>query len=267
MGKKIKIQTRSLGSEPDPCPDLGEVVQWLRTRKGVGADLTGYRLYSTLVPQVSASVEIPCTGGNFYQSRILETIRGIKEMTIIGEPGLEMAFVERDVCDIVAGFGRHWFAMPALCSLGIRDGYYGDDEEFSGVMLQVYRRLMREMRDFGVTGHILIVESPDEEELAVLAGRKTMFFYRYPTREDLESLLEYQRTIAVPGDALEVALSLKEEYTIDRLLLIDPVPGDLEIALSHWDPDSLSVAGYCDVCGEGYWNTLVEGASNVILPD
>ena len=267
MGKKIKIQTRSLGSEPNPCPDLDEVGRWLRTRKGIGADLTGYWLYSTLVPQISASVEHPCAGGNFYQSRILETIRGMNETTITGEPGLEMAFIERDVHNIVAGYGHHWFAMPALCSLGIRDGYYGDDEEFSGVMLPLYRRLMREMRDSGVTGHILIAESPDEEELAVLAGRKTMFFYRHPTREDLESLLEYQRTIAVPGDSLEVAISLKEEYTIDRLLLMDPVPGDLDIALSHWDPDSLSVAGYCDMCGERYWNTLVDGASNVILPD
>ena len=59
---------------------------------------------------------------------------------------------------------------------------------------------MREQRDAGIRGHVLLCETINRRELESLAGKKAFFFPQTLNRKSLGFLLEYQQTVALnPG--------------------------------------------------------------------
>jgi hypothetical protein len=119
---------------------------------------------------------------------------------------------------------------------------------------------MREMRDSGADGHVLICDHLCDEELEELSGKKILFYLSDPDREGLERLLEHQRTIAVPCTTLELVIDLKEEYPVDNLILTDPSTSGLEKSLEHWEADQIKAGGYCRESCNDYWKKIVTAA-------
>ncbi len=260
MSKKIKFQTRSLGSEQDPCQDKEELVRWMQSRAGLGGDLVRYWFQNPLAYQREAEIDVPCAGGTFYGERLRECLVGIVNGEITGELGLDPGLVKTDIREVVKKPDPTWVAMPAPGKLEITDNYYGDPEEASRNLFFWFRRLMREMRDSGADGHVLICDRVNEEELEALCGKKILFFVTNPDQEGFELLLEHQRTIAVPGISIDLVINLKEEYPVDNLVLIDPSISGLEKSLEHWEKDHIIAGGYChEYCPE-YWKKIDNAA-------
>jgi hypothetical protein len=260
MSKKIKFQTCSLGSEPDPSLDKEELVSWIQSRAGLGGDLARYWFQKPLSYQREAEVDVPCAGGMFYRERLLECLAGIDMGKITGELGLDPGLLKTDIGEVIKKPGPLWVSMPSPGQLGITDTYYGDPEEASRNLYFWFRRLMREMRDSGADGHVLICDHVVLEELESLCGKKILFYLSDPDQEGLEMLLEHQRTIAVTSAAIDLVVSLKEEYPVDNLVLIDPTNAGLEKTLAHWETGQVKAGGYCrENCPE-YWKNIVNEA-------
>ncbi len=260
MSKKIKFPTKSLGSEPGPSLEKEDLVSWVQSRVGLGGDLSRYRFQKPLLYQREAGVDIPCAGGICYRERLLECLAGIDNGKIVGELGLDPYLVKTDIGEVVKKSDPLWVAMPSPGRLGITDEYYGDPEEVSRSLFFWFRRLMREMRDSGANGHVLICDHVTEEELEALCGKKILFYLPDPNQDGLEMLLEHQGTVAVPGAAIDLVVGLKEEYPVDTIVLIDPTNAGLEKILEHWEIDQVKAGGYCrENCSE-YWKNIVHEA-------
>lgn len=260
MSKKIKFQTKSLGSEPDTREDKEALVSWIRSRGGRGGDIIRYRFQNPLALQREAFIDIPCAGGMFYRERLLECLAGIHNGTITGELGLDPAQIKTDIEEIIKKPDPLWTSMPGPAQLGIADGYYGDPEEASRNLFFWFRRVMREMRDSGAEGTVLICDQASEIELEALCGKKVLIFLLNPARENLEILLEHQRTIIISAASIDLVASMNEEYPVDNLVITDPTGPDLENVLQYWDQDRIQAGGYCHENCQEYWKNVVNSA-------
>jgi hypothetical protein len=259
MVKRYKLATRAFGAEPG-MPDVAALAEWIAEHRGTTADIITYRLDQSLAPQIEVGIMTPCAGGKFYADRIRQSISGISDNAAVGELHVDTPAIIEDAAGIVVQKKGAWCAMPAPRLLGITDEYYDDVYEWSDAICGVYRTIMRLMRDSGVAGNILICETIDDAELTALAGQKVFFFQPASDRESLASLMEHQRQIAVGKNHLETVFDLTEEYTIQKIFIIDPDPSSINLALSQLDPDQVVAGGYClKECGE-YWKTLAENA-------
>jgi hypothetical protein len=259
MVKRLKLATRGFGAEPGR-PDVEKLAPWIATHRGHMADITTYLMEESLAPQVSAVIQIPCAGGKFYAGRVRDCLRGLRGNRIMEELSLDTAPVIEDAAGIVVQKKGAWCALPAPQALGLTDNYYQDADEHADAINSVYCELMRSMRDTGVAGHVLIVESMHELEVQALARKNVFFFQPSPTRKDLAILLERQRQVAVTREMLPTLFELRGEYDFSRIFLMDPDRGSVHLALSHLDPDQISAGGYCTQdCGE-YWKWLVASA-------
>lgn len=258
MARRITLPVRSFGSEVG-TPTVPEVAEWLKGMRGAEADLTTYRLSRSLDAQ--EGVTVPAAGGVFYSERWREAFLGMKDGVLVGEPGVDPAVVAGDARFVRTRQKDAWFSLPAPHMLRFRDGYMGDAEEFSEAIADGYARLMREMRDQGVRGHVLVADEADPIELEMLAGRKTLFFPRHPERFDLDLLLEYQGDLIIPAKDLNRAGDLMERFRVKRITLLDPEAGDLAATATFADPDMLEVGGYCEDGCPDYWKRLIDRAS------
>jgi len=259
MVKRHNLATRAFGSEPG-VPDVAALAAWIKEHRGRMADILTFRLDRTLAPQIPAGILSPCAGGKFYADRILQCIAGISDRRATGELYLDTADLIEDAAGIVVQKKGSWCAIPAPHVLGITDTYYDDDEEWSDALCGTYRTLMRTMRDTGVAGHVLIGDCMEKEELAALSRQNVFFFQPVPDRESLANLMECQRQVAVGKKYLEMLFGLTEEYTLQKVFIIDPDPKSIDLALSHLDPDQVVCGGYCTEENKDYWKDLVAAA-------
>ena len=224
------------------------------------ADLQTYRIDQSLAPQLPAGISLPCAGGIFYADRILSCLIGVAGRKAVDELGVETGPVIEDACTMVEQKKGVWCAIPAPHMLGIVDTYYHDKDEWNDAITGVYRTLMRAMRDAGVTGHVLISEGADEEEISRLARQNVFFFFPKQDRENLECVLEHQRQVAVSKDQLDTAFDLGNEYEFQRIIVMDPDEEAITLALSHVDPDQVIAGGYCTEKCNAYWKSVVDAA-------
>jgi hypothetical protein len=119
---------------------------------------------------------------------------------------------------------------------------------------------MRVMRDRGIKGHVLLCDQYLEGEVEELAGPKVLFYTENPRSEGLSVLLERQRSIAVPGDRLGIALGMLDEFEIHRLIVVEPTKEALNQVQSCFDPGSFEAGGYCRKDCSLYWSELIESA-------
>jgi hypothetical protein len=263
MVKRHNLATRAFGAEPG-VPAVAALAAWIAEHKGTMADITTYRLDRSLAPQAEAGIMTPCAGGRFYADRILSSIDGLEERKATGELHLETPEIIEDAAGIVVRKKGSWCAMPAPHALGIRDDYYEDEAEWNDAICGVYRTLMRAMRDIGVAGHVLLCDTVENPELLGLVQQKVFFFQPAPDTESLARLLDRQHQVAVPKECLKMLFDLREEYTIQKVFIIDPDPLAIVYARRFVDPDQIVAGGYCrDPCGEKsgeYWKDLVAKA-------
>lgn len=258
MARQIRIPVRSFGSEVGR-PGVPELAEWLKGKTGTEVDLTTYRLERSLDAQ--DGVSIPAAGGLFYAERLREVFTSMKDGVLIDEPGVEPAAVTADALFVRERCKDARIALPAPHIMGFRDDYIGDREEFSETISDLYAGLMRDMRDQGLAGHVLIADTPDLIELERLAGRKVLFFPRNPARFDLELLLEYQDSLILPATDLDRLPDLMERFRFRKLILLNPEGGEVVAAAGIVDADSLEVGGYCaDTACPDYWKRLLDRA-------
>jgi len=261
MVKRHELATRGLGAEPG-IPDVKVLADWIAEHRGRSADITTYRCDQSLAPQIENGIGLACAGGKFTAAHVLESISGIEDCRATGEFHVQAGPLREDAAGTYLRKKGSWFALPAPHVLGITDLYYHDDEEWADALTGTYRSIMREMRDVGITGHVLLCERTDPVEIAALAQHQRCFFFiPDPCRTDLERMLDRQSQVAVGRSGLGTLINCMDEYDVSRIILVDPDDAAVRLALSHFDPDQVTIGGYCTAEDAGaYWKNLVEGA-------
>ena len=263
MAKRFRLDTRGFGGEPG-VPDVAALAGWIKEHTGRTADILTYRIDRSLAPQIEAGIMAPCAGGKFYAGRILSALAGVEERVATGELHAETHDIIEDAAGIVVQKKGAWCAVPAPHALGIRDDYYDDEMEWDDAICGAYRTILREMRDIGVDGHVVICDRVTDAELVALNHRKVFFFEPAPDRESLAHLLERQHQVAVQKNYLRTLMSLTDEYTIQKLFIIDPDPQAIALARTHLDPDQIVAGGYCLEEDNTYWKDIVAAAEVVL---
>ena len=259
MVKRLKLTTRAFGAEPG-VPDVKDLAQWIAEHRGMTADITTYRIFQSFAPQLAAGIGHPCAGGKFCADHIRSSLLGVECGCVTDEIAVHAEALIEDAAGIVVQKRNSWCALPAPHVLGLKDGYYHDDEEWSDAITGAYGSLMRAMRDIGIAGHVLICDKGKEMEISALARQNVFFFQPDADRQSLEYLMEHQRQIAVRPKQLETVFDLTNEYDLRKIIIVDADAEAIAYALSHLDPDQVSVGGYCrDDSGE-YWKNLVDAA-------
>jgi hypothetical protein len=259
MTKQRTLPTRGFGAEPG-MPDIPLLAAWVAEHRGKSGDLISFRLDQSLTPQISAGITMPCSGGKFYQDRIMACLDGIQDNQAVDEISIRTSAIIEDAVSIVAQKKGVWCALPAPHALGIRDSYYDDEDEWTDAITGVYRNLMRSMRDAGINGHIIICDKVDDAEISSLARQKVFFFQPEPDRDGLQSLMEYQRQVAISPAHLDIVFDIANEYELHEIIILDADKASIAVALSHLDPDQVVVGGYCRGDCEKYWRSIVEYA-------
>lgn len=255
--KRIAVRTRSFGAEVG-TPAVAELAPWIEERRGVGGDLMAYQMERSF--ELQRGVDHPCAGGRIYARRVLGCLEGIEGTTVTGEIGVRAEEAVADVRMFVRRQKNLWFALPAPSLFGFADAYFGNEEEMKDEIVDAFGHLMREMRDAGAGGHVLIAEEAGEIELEGLAGKKTCFF---PLKRDLSrltDLLEHQTTLITDPAGIGEAGRLAEEYEVRELALLHPAHEDLMAATGYFDPDEIAAGGYTQEGEEERWKTLREEA-------
>jgi hypothetical protein len=260
MAKRLKLGTRALGAEPGR-PDIPALAAWIADHRGTPADLITYQLDRSLSPQISAGIMSPCAGGRFYRDRILACIAGVDNRKATAEISLNPQEIIQDAARIASQKKGAWCALPAPHLLGITDNFYDDEEEWNDALANIFRSLMRWMRDTGINGHVLICDTILDPEIASLVRQNVFFFQPEPGRDDLACLMEHQRQIAIGRDKLDILLDLTGEYDVRKIILVDPDPPSISRALACLDPDQIVAGGYCTGLCEDYWTDLVRSAT------
>ena len=261
MAKLVPLPTRAFGAEPG-IPNVTALAGWIAKHRGTAADLTGCMFDLSLTPQLEAGITTPCAGGLFCRDRVVGSLRGLNEKrdTITGEIDNEGTVLAADAAMLAAQKKNVWCALPAPSELGITDDYYHDEDEREDAVAAAYRKIMRNMRDAGIGGHILIAEKAVPCDIAALARKNVFFFVPSASEEDLETLLESQKEVAVGSSLAGVLSSFTDEYEVNRITLVDPDEEAIQSALSSFDPDQIVVGGYCTIACDTYWKHLAKSA-------
>jgi hypothetical protein len=230
----------------------------LSGRRGVGGDILSFQLERSLALQ--EGVALPCAGGLFYGERLLGCLAGVKGRRVTGEIGVEPSAVLEDVRFLVRQQRGLWFALPAPSCLGLEDACYGDPDEMEEEAIRAVRLILREMRDAGAGGHVLIAERPLDIEMEAMAGKKTVFFPKVRDVPCLEALLEHQAILPLDPPALPRLEALADRYEVRELSLMHPTAEDLTAAAAYLDPEEITAGGYTEVGEEGRWALLCTGA-------
>lgn len=259
MARLHKLTTRAFGAEPG-VPDVTQLTEWIAENRGTLADLTTYQLYQSLAPQLKAGIGHPCAGGRFCADRIRASLLGVVNGRAVDEVDVNPEAIIEDAAGIVVQKRNCWCALPAPHVLGLTDGYYCDDEEWSDALTAAYCVILRAMRDIGIAGHVLHCDKADEMEITALAQKNVFFFPPDADRHGFEILLEHQRQVAVYPAQLETIFSLTDEYDLRKIFLVDADAAAITLALSRLDPDQVTVGGYCREEDGEYWKNLVDAA-------
>ena len=257
MKKKISCVVRSIGSEPGE-PDAADVAAWISGHRGEEADLISYALDRTLAAQ--DEVENRCAGGLFYGERILESLVGVKDGMLRGEPSVDLRAIRQDAERIRRAGKWNWCALPSLTSLDLEDEYFNDREEFVAALSELYRKIMREMRDAGVQGHVILGDRFSELEREELASRKVIF--ASPTWDSAANrgILSVQHTLVLPATHLGRLELLLENYEVRSVCLLDGEPKEFTAACAWFDPQEIVAGGYAPTADPDYWKNIISKA-------
>ncbi|PWR71975.1 hypothetical protein [Methanospirillum lacunae] len=258
MAKKIRLKTISLGSEPDQ-PDMDELTCFIRSMKGQEADLTTYYLIRSLEKQLEAGITSPACGGRFMQSRFEDAL-------ICSPEGCHVStsVFEDDARVMIKTAGPVASVLPSPGLLP--ESPDPEDEEAFAEFCDVYAKILRNMRDQKITGHILHAKEVSMIEAEHLSSRKTIFVIPDGTFVAQSGLLEFQSTIALSRTRVKFLDELIDQFDIRRLILVDPNEEGFKKALQHLDPEKIQVGGYGKGEDRQYWKCIADSAE-IPLPN
>ncbi len=239
MAKRLKIPVRCFGSDPD-APSVADLAAWVKKRTGLGGDLTTFYLMRTI--QAQKGVDIPAAGGWFYLERCAAGML----------PDTTLDDIKDDIGAVISVARNPWWSVPSPASITPDPG---EDE------VMAYRNLLRNMRDAGVFGHVILTDqAPQPLELELLTGRRFFWYLASVNENSLEKVLEIQRDIAVPPKILPLLHDLMGSYTVRKVIVIDPGEGDLRQALELVDSDNIMSGGFAPANHPTYWEELISGS-------
>ena len=245
---------KSLGSEKPAAPMAGELAEWIHTSIGRPADLTTWEVETTLRLQLPA-VTTSAAGGIFYRDRLLSTLHNISGTQITGEFDPDLNEMLED-CRRTEKISRHcWWSIPAPSALGLEDAYFADREEAADALSTAVRKICRIQRDAGAAGHILTATAaPGEIEQEMFTGKR--YLWQVPATA-LENILEIQRDLVLPNDAVCRLEDLTHSYTIRSVLVADPTEAVLKEVCTLFDPEDVTACGTAPASGQKtYWERL-----------
>ena len=258
-------KTIAYGGETE-TPDVSTIAAFLREKKEYTTrcfDLISYQLVTQILAEKEAGIEMRGSGGLFIRSRLDEALHYDEEWHLVDSI---WCMHDAELIHYLSKYSNYCIPAPHMFSPE------DDDESFDSLCEQ-YRALMREMRDVGVHGHVLIATHVNEMICEELIGRRiSMFLTHDSKREDIECLLEYQHTIALYDSSM--LESLLDQYSLTAVALIDPTSNDLQTATDLMDREKIWIGGYNVKNGENekkyedmaeliYWNEVVERAKGI----
>jgi hypothetical protein len=220
------------------------------------ADLMTFRLLESARPQVAAGIGTVAGGGRFYADRLQNGIVGLEGGVLREDPYPRPEDLVMDV-RALSMLARSPFAtVPAPSDLAIVDRYFSDPDEAGLAVRDVYKALMRSMRDAGVAGHVLLATAPSEDEVSDFASPTTFIFCPDADEETLAVLMEHQRPCVLHGHHVQRLAGLVDQFGRRPVYLLDPGEEEIGVAFDVLDPEYVRIGGFCmDDC-ESYWSNL-----------
>lgn len=250
MNKRRNLPVWSFGGE-EPDPDVPTLAAWVGGQKNVACDLLSFKVERSLGDQ--KGIDRPAYGGIFYKDRLYDSLGGIRSGFLCEEPWVRPESLRADALRAVAFSRKVWAVLPSPTYLKIEDGVFDDREEYESTLCRIYGHLMREIRDVGVYGTIIIGEqfSPVEREL--LPGRRVFLHSLTGSSRAVSGILEVQSSLSLPAHRLSVIPDLLDEYEIRSLSVIDGTEKDFSGLLAYFDAENLTAGGLSPGGGKKYW--------------
>jgi len=112
---------------------------------------------------------------------------------------------------------------------------------------------MREMRDAGVYGTIIVGDQFSSIERELLPGRRVLLHSLSGNTKAIAGILEVQSSLSLPAHRLSVIPDLIDEYEIRSLTVIDGKESDFSGLLRYFDVENLTAGGLSSGGGKKYW--------------
>ncbi len=253
MKKKIRFSTVSIGSEPDK-PEIPEVAAFIRSHRGVEADLITFSLAQSVTAQKGARINSICAGGLFYLPRVESALSNSTGEWLHNSSSLVN---DARIMTRIAGTVSAALPAPQLSTTSPPP----DDEETYADYCDEFGDLLRDMRDAGIKGHVLHIKSVQEIESERLASKKTEFIAPDGDFSVQGDLLEFQRTLTLNNSHVSMICGLMEQYDIRSIVIINPDESGLKTVLEWVDPDQVFAGGYGAGPEEAYWEKIAERAA------
>ena len=257
MNKRRNLPVWSFGGE-EPNPDLTALAAWAGRQKGAACDLLSFKIEHSLRDQ--AGLDRLAYGGMYYADRMRESLGGIRSGFLREEPWICPDSLSDDAKRAAAVSRKVWAVMPSPLHLKIEDGVYFDREEYESALCRMYDLLMREIRDAGVYGTIIIGEQFSSVERELLSGRRVLLHSLSGTSRSLSGILEVQNSLSLSAKRLGILPDLLDEYEVRSISVIDGTEMDFAGLLSYFDPDDMSAGGFSSGGGKEYWDGVREHA-------
>ena len=255
MNKRRSLPVWSFGGE-EPDPDLSTLAAWAGRQKGGVCDLLSFKIESSLKDQ--SGLDRLAYGGMYYADRMCDSIGGIRSGFLREEPWMCPEYLCDDASRAVSLSRNVWAVLPSPLHLKIEDAVFHDREEYESALCSIYRLLMREIRDAGVYGTIIVGEQFSAIERELLFGRRVFLHSLSGGSRAVSGILDLQSSLALPAHRLSVIPDLLDEYDIRSLTVIDGTEKDFSGLLSYFDPEDLTAGGLSSGGGRKYW----EGVSS-----
>lgn len=229
--RKVTFPLMPAGSEKPNTPKTDELADWIKSVKGINADIISWEIETTLKDQIGAA-DICCGGGDFYRFRF-DNLKNFDDVIA------DVHFAQR-VCKNIK------WSMPSPSDLGAAD----EDE------ISEFSKLYRDMRDAGVVSHILLCRSPTEIELEKFNSVKYLWL---TDDSSIESVLEHSGDIAADVKTITRIESLFDSYDIRNIFVMDADRKTLENVLEFIDREHIFITGIAPEDNRHeYWKKLSE---------
>ena len=257
MNKRRNLLVWSFGGEA-PDPNLPVLADWAGRQRGSSCDLLSFKVEHSLRDQ--AGFDRLAYGGMYYADRMRESIGGIRSGFLREEPWTCTESLRADAARAVRISRKVWAVLPSPLHLLIEDGIYSDREEYESALCGIYRLLMREIRDAGVYGTIIIGEQFSSLERELLSGRRVVLHSLSGTSRSLSGILEVQNSLSLSAKRLPLLPDLMDEYEVRSVSLIDGTEKDFGGLMSYFDPENITAGGFSSGGGKRYWDSVREHA-------
>ncbi len=252
MNKRRNLPVWSFGGKNDT--DVPTLAAWAGRQKGGVCDLLSFKVECSLKDQ--SGLDRLAYGGMSYADRMYDSIGGIRSGFLREEPWMRPEYLLDDASRAVSLSRKVWAVLPSPLHLKIEDAIFHDREEYESSLCSMYKLLMREMRDAGIYGPVIVGEQFSSVESELLPGRRVLLHSLSGGSKAISGILEVQNYLSLPAHRLSVIPDLLDEYDLRSLTVIDGTEKDFSGLLSYFDPGDLTAGGLSSGGGREYWEDV-----------